>query len=338
MADKEMDSAAPPSYESLHPAGTSDAKGDFKDDKSDDLLTDAGPSSSSQLHAPPGAAKVMDWEEYRKRDIAWPRGPRLRTTAVYGLYCERKSLYAQPHTLKITDYNGGILFHFLFPLQLLVRPSDPFFKRSRHIFMVSGEQTTSNPRAETNVPGSRWQKGPQPSPEQGYVWTTSLLSQPLEFRCADDRVSRVWPAICTHKEQIDKHDLEPHRRDLVKFNVPTSRQSDTTRTFVWSSSGLVRNHSWSRWDEVNYCLYEDGDMTRIYGIFRWQEGSAIDLREIPDDLEHSLIFFALGYLLLMQSDMASTWPPRGPEQARPDPPRFSVAALREKVAELMSIE
>lgn len=151
MADKEADNAAPPSYESLSTAGTSDGQGNFKDDKGNDMLTESqlaasSSSSASQMLAPPDAAKIMDWEEYRERDKhAWPFGPRLRTTAVYGLYSERKSLYAPPHTLKITDYNGGMLFHFLFPLKLLVRPSDPsFFRRSRHIYMVAGEQTTLN--------------------------------------------------------------------------------------------------------------------------------------------------------------------------------------------------
>lgn len=110
-----------------------------------------------------------------------------------------------------------------------------------------------------------------------------------------------------------------------------------TRILLINLQGLPRSHAHSRWDDISYFLYEDGDRTRKYGIFQWDSGSVIELREIPEGLEHSLIFFALGYLILLEADMASMWPPGG-AQAHCDPPRFNVAALRERAVGLMSIE
>ncbi|PWN25872.1 hypothetical protein BDZ90DRAFT_275723 [Jaminaea rosea] len=352
MADEKMDSAAPPSYESLSAAGTSsdtnDAKGDVKkDDKGNDMLTDArqaaSSSSSSQMLAPSGAAKIMDWEEYRRHDKGiWSKGSRRRTTAVYGLYCERKHVYAQPHALKITDYNGGVLYHFLFPL-CMIRRNQALLKRPGYIYMAPGDQTISNPRAQTDKAGHAWQDGPEPPKSDSYVWRAPLhTSDSPHFECADGRTSSIYLDLCEAKQQIHKYALEYHRRDMLEFSIPSSGQSETTRRFVWSSGGLPRNHPWSRWDEIKYCMYEKGDLTRIYAKFCWAEGFAIDIREPPEALEHPLIVFALGYLLLMEYDFASQWSAadfaHGGRKDHPAPPLFSVASLRHWAGQWMPIE
>lgn len=103
--------------------------------------------------------------------------------------------------------------------------------------------------------------------------------------------------------------------------------------------GLPRNHAWSRWDQINYCMFEKGDMTRTYAMFCCGEGFTIDIRELPDALEHPLIFFALGYLILMESDFASQWASTNypDKKDHPAPPSFSVATLRQRAGELMTI-
>lgn len=113
-------------------------------------------------------------------------------------------------------------------------------------------------------------------------------------------------------------------------------------TALMHAQGLPRNHAWSRWDEMVYWLYEKGDMTRAWAKFCRTKGFAIEIRELPEPVEHSLIFFALGYLILMEADFASQWSwteyHHRERKDHPAPASFSVASLQQTARELMTIE
>lgn len=101
---------------------------------------------------------------------------------------------------------------------------------------------------------------------------------------------------------------------------------------------IPRNRLNHRWDEAAYILHEKGDFTRQYAVFKWRNAFTISLRELPDVLqrEHPLLFFTLGYLLLMQMGMCAQWPPSSYEASgfSRDTTRlsFNVSALREWAA------
>lgn len=115
--------------------------------------TTAPVASSSQLCAPAGANKVEPKfggpdHEYRKRDKElWPYcDPFLPIVAVYGLYIESDEFFAEPHTIKLTDLNGGILWHFRFPLWPWPNHWVLFkqFENKGTVWMVPGDQDVDN--------------------------------------------------------------------------------------------------------------------------------------------------------------------------------------------------
>lgn len=142
IVDCEVPSEAPPSYAEHAPI--CDSKGDEKaKHQSDAASQPAAASSSSQLVAPTMGARIVDEEAIRRYDTAtWPYEARTRRVdAVYGVYMENKNIYGEPHTLKITDYNGGILYHFLFPHRVW---SSRGPKQYGHIYMLPGDQDIPN--------------------------------------------------------------------------------------------------------------------------------------------------------------------------------------------------
>ncbi|PWN25869.1 hypothetical protein BDZ90DRAFT_233883 [Jaminaea rosea] len=323
--DMTTSGGAPPSYQSAvfndaaaqqqGETGKADVdKADTKRGEGNEVTpssTHAPVASSSQLCAPAGANTVEPKfggpdHEYRKRDAElWPYlDPFLPIVAVYGLYIESDDLYAEPHTIKLTDFNGRILWHFLFPLcplsHHLVLLKEVENKGT--VWMVPGDQVIDNPRKGRKGPGRPWTKGAEPPAPEQYTWKRRLCgNHPLQ--CADGRKSDIAVNLHFEEHQVFSGVKKLRRRDSVEFTVPGSN-----RTFVWLCDGILRNNRYTRWDRMTYVLHEKGDYSTQYAYLRWQESFGLYLRQgLPQELDHALITFPLVYMMLMQHSICQTF-------------------------------
>ncbi|PWN25870.1 hypothetical protein BDZ90DRAFT_275722 [Jaminaea rosea] len=311
---------APPSYQSalssneiLRHEGEpgkanmkADEKGGSGNGNSSSSASEAA-ASSSQIFAATDAGKLEPKlggpaEEYRRRDAdRWPKiDPNALTVAIYGIYIENIKLHAEPHTIKITDFNGGVLWHFLFPLC-------PFsehvvflkhFENKGTVWMVLGDQQVDNPRKVRKGAGWPWTKGAEPPMPEHYVWRRRLNAKEV-VDCADGRTSIFTPKISDAERQVFSHEKKLALTDSLEFSVP-----GTDRTFVWLCNDIMRNTRQSRWDRLTYVLHEKADLSCTYGNTRWEEAFGLWLRPgLPKELDHALIAFALVNLMLMQHRM-----------------------------------
>ncbi|PWN25868.1 hypothetical protein BDZ90DRAFT_233882 [Jaminaea rosea] len=220
-----------------------DVKADAKADtngaqgKADVVGSATGAASSSQLLAPPGARKInarydADDGDYRRRDDeTWPRDDSVQPIcAVYGLYIESDDLFKEPHTFKLTDYNGGVLWHFLFPLS----PWGRHLVLGVHVtnkattWMVPGDQEVDNPRKGTKGRGLPWNRGSEPPTPAEYTWRLLRGGAKAPLQCADGRSSHYFVKIHDEEHQVFAGQQELTRRDYFEFSVPGS-----DRVFVW---------------------------------------------------------------------------------------------------------
>ncbi|PWN25866.1 hypothetical protein BDZ90DRAFT_233879 [Jaminaea rosea] len=206
-------------------------------------------SSSRQIYAPDGAQTIWDAEAYRKYDNdLWGTSTSGNYNALYGLYIEQDSLYAEPHTIKITDAEGGILWHFLFPLGTSV---SSLVNRGT-IYMIPGDQTQDNvseadclearseslhfkglcqPRKGRKGHGFPWSKGPKPATSDGYTWKLPLSANTVED--IEERMSDLAGSVSEDKHQTVADERGCRNRDYIEFTVPSATNGQTDRTFVW---------------------------------------------------------------------------------------------------------
>lgn len=238
-------------------------------------------SSSTQLFAPSQGLRVTDnprdAAEARKIDFeTWPRGPRLRTDAVYGLCLKADNLYGKGSnggvtSLKITDYHGGVLYHLRFASNGVPKgamecvhmvPGDEtsttvslctvalrIASFGPHLTLLSACPHASQPCSSWRLPmmiptvlrvSGAFPKSRSPALPSNWTWRQDY-DYKHRVESIDGRLSRMSCSLNQQERQVLTKDCLPMHRDWFAFTVPAKQGEKNQRTFVWlaSVSGLV---------------------------------------------------------------------------------------------------